>query len=71
MGGMWGARMDLGHRELFNNLTQVFIDDVSTPPPPRYRTFVIIFHLGSSHWVVQGGGPGGTIKMDLATGRQA
>ena len=35
MGGMWGARMDLGHRELFSNLTKLFIDDVSTPPPPR------------------------------------
>ena len=28
MGGMWGARMDLGQRELFTNLTQLLIDDV-------------------------------------------
>ena len=27
MGGMWGARMDLGQRKLFSNLTQFLIDD--------------------------------------------
>ena len=71
MGGMWGARMDLGHRNLFNNLTQVFIDDVSRPPWLRLRNFLLISTIGSSHWVVQGGGPGGSSQMGLATGRQA
>ena len=28
MGGMWGARMELGQRELFTNLTQLLIDFV-------------------------------------------
>ena len=28
IGGMWGARIDLEQRELFNNLTQLLMDDV-------------------------------------------
>ena len=50
MGGMWGARMDLGHRDLFKNLTQVFIDDVSRPPWLRLRNFLLISTVGSSHY---------------------
>ena len=30
MGGMWGARLNLGHRKLFSNLTKLMMDDVST-----------------------------------------
>ena len=30
MGGMWGARLNLGHREMFSNLTKLMVDDVRT-----------------------------------------
>ena len=38
MGGMWGARLDIGHRKLFRNLVPVMIDDV----------IVYFFYFGSS-----------------------
>ena len=69
MGGMWGAKMDLGHRELFSNLTQLLINDVNTT---SYRAISQIFLKitpGSLHWLVQGSGPGSFSKVGLATGK--
>ena len=65
MGGMWGAKMSLGHRELFNNVTQLMIDDVRSKPGIIASKYC---SPGSSYWVVQRGGPGGAGKMALATG---
>ena len=57
MGGMWGARMDLGQRELVTNLTKLLIDDVIIVG----HFYYLIFYSHYRQLIL--GGTGGWVRL--------